>query len=211
MRFPGRPEPFGPGRVDWQIGRASPPHKRVRRCNGAMMAPMSIASFLLPIGDKPPKACNRGGEGHRHPSADREPAGTRNGPAVMSWQCAVRLHNDFRPCKGPDGGARLRSPLPAWKRSNGRKTNGAHGGSDSDLHRTRFASLHDQCLRWRDPRFPSLRRAGLRRAEAVIGLGPRAREKPRPRQIPTTHQPRMAPRDRPYERDPGTSARDGTE
>lgn len=65
-----------------------------------MMTPMSIASFLLPIGDKAPKACKRGGEGQRQMSADREPAGTGNGPAVMDRQGAVRLHNDFRPRKG---------------------------------------------------------------------------------------------------------------
>ena len=81
-----------------------PSRKRVRRRNGPMMAPMSITSFLLPIGDKPPKACNRGGEGQRQVSADRELAGTGNGPAVTGRQSAIRLHNDFRPRKGRTAG-----------------------------------------------------------------------------------------------------------
>jgi hypothetical protein len=33
-------------------------------------------------------------------SADREPAGTGIGPAVMDWRSAIRLHNEFRPRKG---------------------------------------------------------------------------------------------------------------
>src|SRR6185312_987864 len=77
---------------------------------------------------------------------------------------------NFGPSSGPDGEARLRSCSSEWKRSNGRKTNGAQGGSDCDLHRARFVVARLDLPRQRPLRFPPLRRSGLRPAEAVFGL-----------------------------------------